>query len=71
LNVCKTKAIAVLNVGERLILRLAELAAAALVALEIVVLLAGVVSRFLLHRPIVWPTNSPASYSFGWLCLGA
>jgi tripartite ATP-independent transporter DctM subunit len=63
-----SRAVAVLNGAERLILRVVEFAAAALVALEIFVLLAGVVSRFLLHRPIVW-TDEFASIVFLWLAM--
>jgi tripartite ATP-independent transporter DctM subunit len=63
-----TKAVAVMSSVERLILRFVESAAAALVAVEILVLLAGVVSRFLLHQPIVW-TDEFASIVFLWLAM--
>jgi tripartite ATP-independent transporter DctM subunit len=51
-----------------MILRLVEAAAAALVAVEIVVLLVGVVSRFAFHRPIVW-TDEFAGIVFLWLAM--
>jgi tripartite ATP-independent transporter DctM subunit len=54
--------------GEQIILRLVEVAAAALVAVEIVILLAGVVSRFAFHRPIVW-TDEFAGIVFLWLAM--
>lgn len=43
-------------------------AAALLVVVEIVVLFAGVVSRYLLHRPIVW-SDELASMLFLWLAM--
>jgi tripartite ATP-independent transporter DctM subunit len=54
--------------GEQIILRLVEAAAAALVAVEIVVLLMGVVSRFAFHRPMVW-TDEFAGIVFLWLAM--
>lgn len=45
-----------------------EFAAALLVVAEIVVLLAGVTSRYLLHSPIVW-SDELASILFLWLAL--
>jgi tripartite ATP-independent transporter DctM subunit len=43
-----------------------ELAAALLITAEIVILLAGVISRYFLHSPIVW-TDEAASLLFMWL----
>src|SRR6478736_10528958 len=45
-----------------------ELPTAALVLVEIVVLLAGVVSRFVFHHPFVW-TDELASILFLWLAM--
>src|SRR5574337_178769 len=45
-----------------------EIAAALLVVAEIIVLLAGVVSRFLLHAPLVW-SDELASMLFLWLAM--
>ena len=51
--------------------RAAELAVAMLVSAEIVLLLAGVVARYLFRRPLVW-SDELASILFLWLaCLGA
>lgn len=47
---------------------LVEVPAAALVAAEIVVLFAGVVSRYLLHRPLLW-SDELASILFLWLAM--
>lgn len=59
------------RVVERLLGTGIELAAAALIAAEIVILLAGVVSRYFLDAPIVW-VDELASILFLWLaCLGA
>lgn len=56
---------------ERLLGSTVELAAAALIAAEIVLLLAGVVSRYFLDAPIVW-VDELASILFLWLAsLGA
>ena len=56
---------------ERLIGTTVELVAAALIAVEIGILLAGVVSRYLLNAPITW-TDEAASILFLWLAsLGA
>src|SRR6202046_5824415 len=41
---------------------------AALVLLEVLVLLGGVVSRYLFHRPIIW-TDELASTLFLWLAM--
>ncbi|TPQ50709.1 ABC transporter permease, partial [Prosthecomicrobium hirschii] len=43
-----------LTVADRLVGNLVEAAAALLVAAEIVVLFAGVLSRYVFHSPIVW-----------------
>jgi TRAP-type C4-dicarboxylate transport system permease small subunit len=45
-----------------------ELAAAALVAIEIVLLFAGVVARYVFNRPIVW-SDELASILFLWLAM--
>jgi tripartite ATP-independent transporter DctM subunit len=58
----------IILLGEQAIHRIVEAAAAALVAVEIVILLAGVVSRFAFHRPIVW-TDELASIVFLWLAM--
>ncbi|XKH38589.1 TRAP transporter small permease [Azospirillum doebereinerae] len=47
---------------------LVEIPAALLVVAEIVVLLAGVVSRYLLHSPLVW-SDELASILFLWLAM--
>ncbi|PWC41900.1 TRAP transporter large permease subunit [Azospirillum sp. TSO22-1] len=47
---------------------LVEIPAALLVVAEILVLLAGVVSRYLLHQPIVW-SDELASILFLWLAM--
>ncbi|WP_438274487.1 TRAP transporter large permease [Nitrobacter sp.] len=47
---------------------LVEVPAAALVVAEIVVLFAGVVSRYLLHRPLIW-SDELASILFLWLAM--
>jgi TRAP-type C4-dicarboxylate transport system permease small subunit len=59
---------AVVILGERWIIRLVEAAAAALTAAEILILLLGVFSRFVLSRPIVW-TDELASIVFLWLAM--
>jgi len=45
-----------------------EIPAASLVAAEIVILLAGVISRFVFHRPLIW-SDELASSLFLWLAL--
>jgi tripartite ATP-independent transporter DctM subunit len=45
-----------------------ETVAAALVALEIVILLAGVIARYLLHSPLIW-SDELASILFLWLSM--
>src|SRR4029450_9816240 len=51
--------------------RAVEIAAALLIAAEIIVLFAGVVARYFLHRPLVW-SDELASLLFLWLAsLGA
>jgi tripartite ATP-independent transporter DctM subunit len=47
---------------------LVEVPAAALVVAEIIVLFAGVVSRYLLHRPLIW-SDELASILFLWLAM--
>jgi tripartite ATP-independent transporter DctM subunit len=53
---------------ERGLRRLVEICAAVLVASEIVVLFAGVVSRYLFHAPLVW-SDELASILFLWLAM--
>ena len=53
---------------EKSIGRTVEVIAAALVVVEIVVLLAGVLSRYLLHAPLVW-SDELASILFLWLAM--
>lgn len=48
--------------------RLVEALAAVLVLIEIVVLLAGVIARFVFHAPLVW-TDECASMLFLWLAM--
>ena len=48
--------------------RLVDLAAATLVAAEIVILLAGVVARYVLHRPLTW-SDELATTLFLWLAM--
>ena len=48
--------------------RLTEIPAAVLVAVEILVLFAGVVSRYVLHAPLVW-SDELASILFLWLAM--
>ncbi|MBE7201395.1 MAG: TRAP transporter small permease subunit, partial [Parafilimonas terrae] len=57
-----------LRAFDRALGRMIEIPAAILVGLEIVVLLAGVVSRYLLHRPLVW-SDELASILFLWLAM--
>ena len=54
--------------AERILAWLTELPAAALVAVEILVLLAGVIARFGFDRPLVW-TDELASSLFLWLAM--
>lgn len=62
---------AVINLAEKAIGRTVEMVAAALIAAEIVILLAAVVSRYWLHAPLVW-SDEVASLLFLWLSvLGA
>ena len=53
---------------ERFVCRLVEVPAAVLVALEIVVLFVGVVSRYVFHMPLVW-SDELASILFLWLAM--
>jgi tripartite ATP-independent transporter DctM subunit len=54
--------------AERLLGLVVDVAAAALVAADIVVLLAGVVARFVFRNPLVW-TDELASMLFIWLAM--
>jgi len=54
--------------ADRLIGTVVEACAAVLVTAEIVVLFAGVVSRYVFHRPIVW-SDELASFLFLWLAM--
>jgi tripartite ATP-independent transporter DctM subunit len=54
--------------AERWLARLVEWPTAALLAVEICVLLAGVVSRFVFHHPFVW-SDELASILFLWLAM--
>ena len=58
----------VLDLVDRLIGNTVEACAALLVAAEIVVLFAGVVSRYVFHSPIVW-SDELASFLFLWLAM--
>ena len=58
----------VLDLVDRLIGTTVEACAAFLVAAEIVVLFAGVVSRYVFHSPIVW-SDELASFLFLWLAM--
>ncbi|MBK9081376.1 MAG: TRAP transporter large permease subunit [Rhizobiales bacterium] len=53
---------------DRALGRLVEIVAAALVAAEVVILLAGVVARYALHRPLTW-SDELASTLFLWLAM--
>jgi tripartite ATP-independent transporter DctM subunit len=53
---------------DRALAAVTELPAAILVAVEIAVLFAGVVSRYVLHRPLTW-TDELASILFLWLAM--
>jgi tripartite ATP-independent transporter DctM subunit len=53
---------------ERLFFHTVEALAAVLVAAEIVILFAGVVARFVLHRPLVW-SDELAGILFLWLAM--
>jgi TRAP-type C4-dicarboxylate transport system permease small subunit len=56
---------------ERFVGTLVEVIAALLIATEIGILLAGVISRYFLNTPLTW-TDEAASLFFLWLaCLGA
>ncbi len=54
--------------AQRVLARCLEVPVALLVAADIVVLFAGVVARFVLHRPLVW-TDELASMLFLWLAM--
>jgi hypothetical protein len=50
--------------------RLIEIPAASLPVAEIVTLFAGVVSRYVLQRPLIWSDELASSCSCGWPCWG-
>ena len=56
------------TIAETVLSRVVEAIAAALVLVEIVVLLTGVVARYLLHTPIIW-SDELASMLFLWLAM--
>jgi tripartite ATP-independent transporter DctM subunit len=53
---------------ENLLGRLVEIPAALLVVAEIVILFAGVISRYVLHQPLIW-SDELASLLFLWLAM--
>src|SRR5947209_11747947 len=53
---------------DRLLARLTEIPAAVLVAVEILVLLAGVISRYAFNSPLTW-SDELASILFLWLAM--
>src|SRR5581483_8934315 len=53
---------------DRLLGHVTEIPAAVLVALEILVLLAGVISRYVFNRPLTW-SDELASILFLWLSM--
>src|SRR5215217_5362497 len=53
---------------ERVLAAMVEIPVAILVAAEIAILFAGVVSRYVLHRPLVW-SDELASILFLWLAM--
>jgi tripartite ATP-independent transporter DctM subunit len=57
-----------LQAFDRAVSRMIEIPAALLVGLEIVVLLAGVISRYVLHQPLVW-SDELAAILFLWLAM--
>jgi len=57
-----------LDTLHRALCRLIEVPAAALVLAEVIVLLMGVTSRYLLHKPLVW-SDELASILFLWLAM--
>ena len=59
---------AIVRNAERWLVRLIEAAAALIVLAEIVILSAGVLFRFVLHRPLVW-SDELASFLFLWLAM--
>src|SRR6187397_927206 len=52
----------------QVVIRLVEIPAAILVLGEIVVLLAGIISRYVFHSPIIW-TDELAGMLFLWLAM--
>ena len=63
-----TRAAGALRKIERLMGALIGIVAAALVVAEIVVLFAGVFSRYVLHKPLIW-TDELAGILFLWLAM--
>jgi len=59
---------AYLPIVDKLFRSAIEIPAAVLVAVEIVILLAGVISRFIFDRPLIW-SDELASILFPWLAL--
>lgn len=53
---------------ERVVMTIVEAAAALLMAAETLLLFAGVISRYLLHNPLVW-SDELASFLFLWLAM--
>ena len=53
---------------ERWLGRMVEVPVAVLTALEVLILLAGVISRYLFHNPLVW-SDELASILFLWLAM--
>jgi TRAP-type C4-dicarboxylate transport system permease small subunit len=54
--------------GERALHQLCAILAAILVAVEIVVLFAGVMARYVFHTPLIW-SDELASILFLWLAM--
>jgi TRAP-type C4-dicarboxylate transport system permease small subunit len=57
-----------LRIFDRGLIALVEVCAAALLAVEIVVMLAGVICRYALHQPLVW-SDELAGILFLWLAM--
>ncbi|TFE37052.1 TRAP transporter large permease subunit [Paraburkholderia dipogonis] len=57
-----------LRAAHNLLARAVEIPAALLVAAEIVILLAGVIGRYVFHHPLIW-TDELASILFLWLAM--
>src|SRR5262245_47005725 len=67
-TLAETGAAGTLRKVERLLASLVGIAAAALVVAEIIVLFAGVSSRYLLQKPLIW-TDELAGILFLWLAM--